>query len=86
MTRETKGLLLVALLVCGTGDPAHAEEPVNGDVDLWRQPSITVQRPAGETQTATLPRALRCRRLFGCLPTDFSPLETNRKSKGTDHD
>lgn len=85
MTRGANGLLIVALLVGGTGDPAHAEGPGNGDVKLWRQPPITMRRPAAEDRPAP-PQALRCRRLFGCLPTAFIGLEINRESKGTDHD
>jgi hypothetical protein len=85
MTRGANGLLFVALLVCGAGDPAHAEGPGNGDGDAWRQPAITARRPAAEDRSAP-PQALRCRRLFGCLPTGFSPLDINRGSKGTDHD
>lgn len=95
MTRGANGILFVALLVCGAGDPSHAEGPGNGDVDVWRQPSITARRRATEDRAAedraaeersAPPQALRCRRLFGCLPTDFSPLDINRGSKGTDHD
>lgn len=84
MTRGASRLPFVALLVCGAGGSNRAEEPESGTE--WRQPSFTVRRPAAENGTIAMPRALRRRTYFGCVPIEFASVEINHESKGAVHD
>lgn len=85
MMRTANHLLFVALLACGAGGQARAEEPGPGDGAERHYPAIAARQPAGEAGTTRL-QALRCRRYFGCLPAAVSSFDINRDPKGTPHD